>query len=219
MDERDIEATQKRYRERWEKFGYDPRTLGWNKGRQRARFAAALDGVRERFDSILDVGCGFGDLFGFLHQRGWQGRYVGVDIVPELLEEGTRRFGALGAEFQFGDFSRQSGQVTTDVAIAIGMFNHVLGNDNAAFIRETLGSMWKATRKVIVADFMSTAAEIRHPHLFYFSPEDAAGLARTFSRRFLINHGYMPFEFQLVVWHDEAFSADAPVFRPYRELV
>ena len=89
MLEEDRVETRARYAARFREFGYDPRTLGWHKGRQRVRFAAALEAVGTQFDSLLDVGCGFGDLFGYLRERGWQGNYLGLDICPELLDEGT----------------------------------------------------------------------------------------------------------------------------------
>jgi hypothetical protein len=34
------------YRKRWLEYGYDPRTLGWNKDCQWVRFEAAFEGVR-----------------------------------------------------------------------------------------------------------------------------------------------------------------------------
>src|SRR3990172_3106137 len=79
MLEHDRSETIARYRERYRQFGYDPRTLGWNKGRQQARFAAVLDALGRDFASILDVGCGFGDLFGHLTTLGWRGDYLGGD--------------------------------------------------------------------------------------------------------------------------------------------
>lgn len=42
--------------------------------------------------SILDVGCGRGDLYAWLHQRGYRGRYIGVDLTPHLIAQAARRF-------------------------------------------------------------------------------------------------------------------------------
>ena len=41
--------------------------------------------------TVLDVGCGFADLYGFLKERGWCGRYTGIDIVPGLLSTARER--------------------------------------------------------------------------------------------------------------------------------
>src|SRR2546428_11299742 len=95
MREQDIADTQERYRKRWRQHGYHVKTLGWNKGCQNVRFQAALEQVRpEECASILDVGCGFGDLLTYLRERDWPGIYTGIDIVPELIAEAQRRHGS-----------------------------------------------------------------------------------------------------------------------------
>jgi SAM-dependent methyltransferase len=215
MEERDLEETRERYRERWLQYGYDPRTLGWNKGLQSVRFLGAVESLRpEEHASVLDVGCGFGDFLSFLRGRGWTGSYRGVDVVPELIDEARRRHGADGA-FECRDAS--AGPITgkSAMALAIGMFNHRLRSDHWAFVEETFAAMWNATTHVVVVDFLSTTADQRREDLFFADPCDAFALGRKYSRRLAIHHGYMPFEFQLKVWHDQAFDVKAPAFSPY----
>jgi SAM-dependent methyltransferase len=201
-----------RYQARYAEFGYDPRTLGWTKGRQNVRFAAALDRIGSSFGSILDVGCGFGDLFSFLRDRGWTGDYLGIDIVPELIAEGRARFGPLGAKFECADITAGDFEAQAEVAVAIGIFNHRLRQDNLHFIQDTLSAMWKRTTLAISADFLSTAADQPRDDLYYADPADIMRLGLGWSRRVVLNHGYMPFEFNLQVWHDDSFSVDSPVF-------
>ena len=38
-----------------------------------------------RLNSVLDIGCGFADFYHFLRSRGFNGQYLGVDIVPEFV--------------------------------------------------------------------------------------------------------------------------------------
>ncbi|MGE3315787.1 MAG: class I SAM-dependent methyltransferase, partial [Planctomycetaceae bacterium] len=167
MLERDREETIARYRARYQQYGYDPKTLGWTKGRQHVRFAAALELIGEDFGSIIDVGCGFGDLFGYLKGIGWRGDYIGYDICPELLDEGRKRYGADGAQFECLDFSTTPPQVLAQVAVSIGMFNHKLQGDNWEFVQSTLKAMRQTTSDAIVADFLSTTADKPHEHLFH----------------------------------------------------
>lgn len=59
-------------------------------------------------DCILDAGCGYGRLLDML-PHGWLGRYYGVDLSPDLIEEAQRRYGGFDAlgfpryHFQVGD--------------------------------------------------------------------------------------------------------------------
>jgi SAM-dependent methyltransferase len=215
----DREDTIARYRRRYAAFGYDPRTLGWNKGRQAVRFAAALEGIGLGFQSILDVGCGFGDLFGFLSRQGWQGSYLGVDVVPELIEEGRRRYGPSGARFECRDITAEGRDETAEVGVAIGLFNHKLRGQNVTFIQETLSALWRHTSVALVADFLSATADRPREDLYYAEPAELIRLAQRWSRRVVLHHGYMPFEFNIKIWHDDSFSVEAPVFEDYRKYI
>lgn len=41
--------------------------------------------------AVYDLGCGCGRTAQALRRSGWQGNYIGADVVPELLEEITRQ--------------------------------------------------------------------------------------------------------------------------------
>jgi SAM-dependent methyltransferase len=214
MWEEDIRETRERYSQRWKQHGYSPLTLGWNKGLQEVRFEAALETLGfESCASVLDVGCGFGDLFGYLHERGWNGTYTGVDLVPELIEEARSRWGA-NARFECLDISAQSSDVSAYLVLAIGIFNHRLHQPNLDFFRTMFEAMWSRSKGLVVCDFLSSTAEPgrRQPNLFYADPSDIYKIASSYSRRIQIHHAYMPFEFQLKVWRDDSFTPDSPVF-------
>jgi len=219
--EQDRVETCERYRSRWLEYGYDPRTLGWTKDCRRVRFAAAFEGLRpDDYASVVDLGCGFGDLLDYLRTRGWQGRYTGVDLTPELLNEAARRHAADDrAAFVCGDFQHLD-LPQSDAAIALGVANHRLHEDNLAFTARTIEKMWAISSRVVVCDFLSSAAEPdrRRDDLFYADPRDIYQLVSPYSRRIMIHHAYMPFEFQVKVWHDATFERSAPVFPPYIDL-
>jgi len=214
--------TQERYRKRWKKHGYDPQTLGWNKDCQWVRFEAALEGLhKEDYESVIDFGCGFGDLLGYLRMKGWRGSYTGIDIVEELVTEAVERHALNdGAAFICSDIGEFSPSTKATMAIALGMFNHRLRQNNLEFVRETIELMWEVTTKVVICDFLSSLSEPLHRRddLFYADPRELYALATGYSRRVLIHHAYMPFEFQLKIWHDDSFSKSAPVFGPYAHL-
>jgi SAM-dependent methyltransferase len=215
MLDEDRGETRARYAARYREFGYDPRTLGWHKGRQRVRFAAALETVGTRFGSLLDVGCGFGDLFGYLRDRGWQGNYLGVDICPELLDEGRKRFGPRGAQFECIDLSSESLAFSADVAVALGVFNHRLKGDNLEFVAQMLHALWAHSTQAMLVDFLSTTADRPKPDLFHADPDVILRMALGYSKRVRLEHSYMPFEFLVAAWHDDSYSVDCPVFEPY----
>jgi SAM-dependent methyltransferase len=216
MLDEDRAETRARYQARYREFGYNPRTLGWHTGRQGIRFAAAIDAIGTRFGSLLDVGCGFGDLFGYLRDRGWQGNYLGVDICPELLDEGRKRFGPRGARFECIDLSSESLAYSADVAVSLGVFNHRLKGDNLEFIAQMLHAMWSHSTHAVVLDFLSTTADRPKSDLFHADADVILRMALGYSKRARLDHSYMPFEFLTTIWHDDSFAPDCPVFEPYR---
>jgi 2-polyprenyl-3-methyl-5-hydroxy-6-metoxy-1,4-benzoquinol methylase len=78
------EAQRVRYDARLEEHGRDPRTLGWgNAAQMAARFATVAGAVEPAGKDVLDVGCGFGDLLGYLNESGRApASYQGWDINP-----------------------------------------------------------------------------------------------------------------------------------------
>jgi SAM-dependent methyltransferase len=220
MRHHDLETIRGRYQRQWLEHGPSPKALGWCKGRQFVRFAVALEGMGgPELKRVLDVGCGFGDLFGFLRARKWRGRYHGVDIVPEFIAEARRRYASPRAKFDCLDIAGLSAEEPYTMACALGVFNHKLEQDNMEFIAQVMAKMWQLTTGVIVLDFLSSAADIQRTDHFYSDPLGIYRLARRFSRRISINHAYMPFEFQVKIWHDDAFTKEVPVFSPYLPLV
>lgn len=62
LPEKDIADTVARYSKRFGEFGYSPKSLGWNKGKQDIRFEILTSLYNFHDKTILDAGCGFGNL-------------------------------------------------------------------------------------------------------------------------------------------------------------
>jgi len=58
---------------------------------QQIRFAVLADNVPLDGQSLLDVGCGLGDLWMYLKGRGISVNYCGVDLLDEMTDAATRR--------------------------------------------------------------------------------------------------------------------------------
>lgn len=66
-----------------------------------------LDALRGD-ESILDLGCGNGELARMLSRRGHRGRYVGLDFSPPLLDEAQRQKLAFPVQFIRADLAELS---------------------------------------------------------------------------------------------------------------
>jgi SAM-dependent methyltransferase len=203
------------YDRRLERYGHAPETLGWNKPKHRLRYEILLsywDFARAPGSSVLDVGCGFGDLFAFARERGWAIDYHGVDLNPKLVA--VAEAAHPDGHFTVGDPIDAGLDRDYDVIVASGTHNHAV-RDQEAYLQRTFALFAAHARRGFAINFLSDRVTFRRPENAYTSPERALALALRFSRRVALRHDYMPFEFTVIVDRDDAFDDDLTVFRGY----
>jgi len=73
--------------------GYTPQGLRWHsKQSQEIRFQQLLALLPSDTESVVDAGCGFGDLCGYIRSNGkYSLRYIGLDALEIMVEEATMR--------------------------------------------------------------------------------------------------------------------------------
>lgn len=199
----------------YEQYGYSPKSLGWNNGKQFLRFHQLtsdwdLSGAR-----ILDVGCGFGDFLIYLDLiKAKNFEYTGIDIVEPFIKEGTARRVGDSVKFVLGDFNELEMNQRFDFAVASGTFNLKLPSINGYdYIRNSMEKMFLLVDKAISIDFISDRAETQHDHNFNSSPEKILSMAYSFSRNVVLKNTYFPFEFSITIYKDDSFSSSTTTYR------
>ncbi|MRS03283.1 class I SAM-dependent methyltransferase [bacterium] len=220
MNQKDRQLYIERYSQRLSEHGYSPKSLGWGKsGRQEVRFSVLAEpALRCSESSVLDVGCGFADLYEFMINRGWNGYYQGIDIVPGLLEIARSRHPHLDLRLlDIADYEASAPADGFDYVIASGIFNAALSEqNNLDHIEDTITRMFQLAKKAVCIDFMSSNVDYVNPQSWHTDPRWALSLAAKLSRRFLIRHDYMPFEFSLFIFCNDNFSS-RNVFASYEQ--
>ena len=185
-----------RYDERLRLFGPTTKALGWrDRWQQELRFAVLAEIGDLRGASVLDVGCGFGDLYRFLVGRDLTIQYTGVDINPNLLTIARQRNpqcvfeerNLLQNRYEAGQF---------DYVFGSGLFNAALEN-NESFAREMLVEMFRISRYGVSVNLMSTYVDYQEDHLHYYKPEEYFQLGRSMTKYVVLRHDYPLYEFTL----------------------
>ena len=105
-----------------ERYGHDPRGVDWQSAQaQQARFAALLTVGDLDGATVLDAGCGLGDLYGYLCERGIAARYTGCDLSAAHLIVARAAYPA--ARFLAGDVLEVVKGERFDYVIACGLLH------------------------------------------------------------------------------------------------
>jgi SAM-dependent methyltransferase len=179
--------------------------LGFSSDRsQRVRFDA-LCGVADLGGrSVLDVGCGRGDLFGYLRDRGLDVDYRGVDIHPGLIDLARRTWP--DGRFDVRDLLADDAVDAVDEAdyvLASGIFG-LTPNGDPAFVDAMLERMVALARRGVAVNFLSTwTPNPQDPRSWYADPVETLARARRLTPRVVLRHDYKPNDFALYLRLDE----------------
>ena len=156
--------------------------------------------------SVLDVGCGFGDLYGFLKAEKVLSRhkirYAGYDISPKLLEVARKKYP--GARFELKDILEDRYAPRFDYAFCSGVFNIRSADPGShlEFVKSMLLRMYDLVNYGVAANFLSEGGlpisdpeDINSGRYFYFRPEEILSFCRFICGRFILRHDYHPGDF------------------------
>lgn len=206
-----------RYQERFREHGQTPQSLGWTKGKQDIRFDVLLSGFQLEGLSVLDVGCGFGDLNLAIRERCQSYRYLGVDLVPEFIEKGRATYGSESVGFMLGDLMEVEVPGEYDICIASGIFNSSRQDvEQYDYVKRVLGRLFEISRVGVAVDFLSDRVNFQREGCAHHSPEQIFSVAMGLTRCVRLRHDYMPFEFAVTLYKDDSYEDAETVFNHYK---
>ncbi|MCS6913199.1 MAG: class I SAM-dependent methyltransferase [Myxococcales bacterium] len=147
--------------------------------------------------SLLDVGCGFGDLHGYLEAQGIRpARYLGVDLDARIVEAARRR--RPQAQFQVLDLLVEDPPFRPDLIVASGIM--AVGFDGYEdYVLRILRRFHALCKEGFALNFLSTCTRSPDPRSRYVDPAWLLGLfQREVDWRCVLVHDYRPNDFTLV---------------------
>lgn len=203
-----------RYSNRYNQMGYDVKTLGWgSKEQQEYRFRQAINSINfNQSKSILDIGCGFGDLFALLlADKKPINKFIGWDINPDLIGEANKiwKSAEITNEFSVVNLANHvCEKPLADIGFMFGVLNLNLKDnfDNYAYSKLFIEHAFSAVKEVLVVDFLSTHRTPNYPKedfVFYHDPIKMFEFAFTLTPNVVLKHNYAPIpqkEFMLFLY-------------------
>lgn len=205
-----------RYDRRLAELGPVPEALGWTKNRHVLRYAMLVDPWSLADASVLDFGCGFGDMYDYCRRVVPTTRYSGIDVNPALIAAGQKKYP--DADLRAMDVFRTAVDESWDVVVASGVFNLKL-DDNWSFIASAFDWFASHSRRGFAANFLSNRVEYELEDTFHADPPRVLELAYRYSNRVQLRNDYMPFEFTVYVDLRREFDRESVVYPEFLSLV
>ncbi|NOX20182.1 MAG: class I SAM-dependent methyltransferase [Nitrospirae bacterium] len=150
--------------------GYTCQALRWTPEGQRARYSFIRHLlIKAEAERILDFGCGFGDLYGYLKDNHMKVEYTGIDINEKMVQEAKRRYP--DARFLCLDIEEENFKETFDAVIVCGVFNLRVAGIRESF-RQTLHKLFGLAEGFIILDLLTYYVKQRDVQLHLVKPSE-----------------------------------------------
>lgn len=205
-----INVTQKKlyqyFVEKLDMFGATPKGVDYNGPEaQVIRFEELVKVIDNSHPfSVIDYGCGYGGLFDFLHNKGWQFEYYGVDLIEKMVLAGRVNH----MHFPNAHFTTDEHEVPmADYLLACGIFNIKLDSSYdewQEFILATLRQMDKLCSHGFAFNMLTKYSDadrmLLRPDLFYGDPCFFFDFCkRNFANDVALLHDYGLYDFTILV--------------------
>ncbi len=174
-----------------------PHALGWRDAHsQLSRFAvlasiADLTGV-----SILDEGCGVGDLYPYLTERFSGVRYTGIDVNESLIQAGKQKYPK--ANLSVADFSDyQSGPF--DYVFSSGALTFKIPNHREVYFGH-IKKMFQLAGRGVAFNMLDSARVQEDDTYATYDPLEVHALCRTLTERIAFRHDYSDEDFTFYLY-------------------
>ncbi len=190
------------YNTRYEEYGRQIKTVGWgSKDDQLLRFEILFRGLNPKGKTILDVGCGLGDLIPFLNDK-TRGdyQYIGIDVTSNLIVDSKEKYGKSGIDFFVGDiFSLPLPAV--DIAVLSGALS-LKAKGIEKYAIDTMEKMFDLSREAVSLNFLTKYVDFELEKNQHYQPEDVFSSAKKLSNRVNLIHDYPLYEFTIQIFRN-----------------
>jgi len=195
-----LEQVRRYWEERARSALPDLEKLEWTHRRtQRLRFEAFLLDHDLAGKSVLDVGCGLGDFYAHLRQRGTGVEYVGYDISASMIQQCRARYP--DQRFETGNFLDFQSASRFDYSVAFGIHNiHVPGG--RAILEQTTRHQFALTSIAAHVTLLTDRYTWFARHLQAWRVEEILGMALEITPYVALHHDYLPSDFSVTLYRE-----------------
>ena len=196
-----IEKSNKIYDQRVDKYKINSRSVLWDDSqRQYFRFYELVKNLdlNSTNKTIVDIGCGNGELFKFLNFIGYRGKYTGYDVNSKLISQAKMRFNKM--DFVERDIMSIRQRRRFDYVLMSGLFNINVGQD-MEYVYGFIKKMFNMCNEVTTFNAVSTHVNFKEDSLFYIDPSSLLDYCiNNITPRITISHHNLPYNYTVSLY-------------------
>lgn len=164
---------------------------------QRMRFEVFVINHNLQGCSLLDVGCGTGDLFDHLQRRGAPCEYTGIDLSPAMIRRARTRFPS--AAFFEGNAVDAFSDKQFDYTVSIGIHN-IKVSRAWDILAASLRHQYEMCKRAAHASLLSDRYEKFGEHVQAWRVEEVLALALSITPYVVLRNDYLPNDFSVTLY-------------------
>jgi SAM-dependent methyltransferase len=189
------------YRKRLRKYGVGLKALGWHSKRAaEQRYEQLVSDIDFRGKTVLDVGCGFGDIIPYISGKTSHFEYTGVDLVPEFIGQAKKRYPKY--RFIVADYFNRPPDEKFDIVICCGALNSNVKN-NLEFRKKAIKSMFEHAKEALVFNMTGKYPQPKtspKSNVWFAGPIQILKYCLTLSKKVILRNHYHSRDFTIVIF-------------------
>jgi len=185
------------YQRRLKKYGsLGALSLDWDsKANQIERFDIFSKIANLANKKILDVGCGLGDLFGFLAGSNKKMQYLGIDIAPKMTAAAKRKYPK--AQFECKELSEV--QEPFDYVFASGALTFTVQQSKTYYFK-AIKKMYALAKYGVAFNMLDRNVYEANKFYVTYDPIKVLKFCQTFAKEVKIIEGYLEGDFTVFLY-------------------
>lgn len=196
-----MSAKENAYSKAFKKHHGSIKSLMWNSYASAAiRYKEIVQDIDFDNKSILDVGCGLGNLIPFILSKSTSFRYTGVDFTKEFIQEAKKKYTKF--EFASRNYFKNPLKKKFDVIICCGALNGNYGKKTMSLRKKAIKTMFDHCKSAVVFNMAGGIS----PHnkkgsiIYYADPRDLLEYCTRLSKRVILRNHYHKKDFTMIIF-------------------